>query len=101
MRLTKRHQWMLFAGAAGALAAPIAEKAVTAAWRQAMGEDPPDDSSQESNDWGKAIAWTVASAVVVGLAQVAAKRAAAAAWEGFRGEAPPKRRPKRRRRALA
>lgn len=101
IRLTKRQQWLLVAGAAGAIITPLAERAITAAWRQAMGEDPPDDSAKQNAHWGKAVAWTVASAVAVGLAQVAAKRTAAAAWEGVRGEAPPRRRPKRRRRAVA
>lgn len=101
IRLTKRGQWMLLAGAAGAIITPLAERAITAAWRRAMDEDPPEDSAQQNANWGKAVAWTVASAVVVGLAQVAAKRTAAVAWEGLRGEAPPRRRPKRRRRRAA
>lgn len=96
--MTERQQWILFAGAASAMATPLAEKAVTAAWRRVTGEEPPDDSTRQTHDWGKAVAWTVASAVVVGLAQVAARRAAALAWEGVRGEAPPRQRPKKRRR---
>lgn len=101
MKLTKRQQWVLFAGAAAAVASPLAERAIKAAWKAAMGEDPPDDSGKESHDWGTVVAWTVASAVFVGLAQVGAKRLAAATWEGVRGEAPPKKKPKRRRRNRA
>lgn len=92
---------MLFAGATTAVAAPLASKAISAAWRHTMGEEPPDES--HDTDWGKVALWTVASAVVTGLAQVAARRAATAAWTGFYGEAPPRpRKGKRRaRRALA
>src|ERR1041384_308345 len=97
MNLTRRQQWMLFAGATAAAAAPLAGKAVSAAWRRATGEEPPDDADHEL-DWGKVVLWTISSAIVTGLVQVAARRAAAAAWTGVHGEAPPRPKGARRRR---
>jgi hypothetical protein len=101
MKMTKRQQWMLFAGAAVAVASPLAERAIAAAWRAAAGEEPPDEASGRKTDWGKVVAWTITSAIFVGLAQVGVRQLAAATWEGLRGEAPPKKRPKRRRRRRA
>jgi hypothetical protein len=101
MKLTKRQQWMFFAGATAAIASPLAEKAISAAWRAAVGEDPPEDSTRQGTDWGKVVAWTITSAIFVGLAQVGVRQLAAATWEGVRGEAPPKKRRKRGRRSRA
>ena len=100
MHLTRRQQWLLFAGATAGLAAPLASKAISAAWKRATGEEPPDETRQRDPNWQKLIVWTVGSAVVTSLAKLAAHQAAAAAWKGVRGEAPPRKR-RRRRRALA
>lgn len=96
IKLAKRQQWVLFATAASTAAAPIAERAVVAAWRYASGDDPPEDPAGPDVDWGRALAWTAAAAVVVAVAQVVARRGAALAWEYMTGEKPP--RPRRRRR---
>lgn len=99
MRLTKRHEWMVVAGLATAVAAPLAERAVAALWRGAMGEEPPVDVDEGDIDWGRALAWTAASALVVALAQVAARRGAGMAWAQVTGTRPPlprRRRPARR-----
>jgi hypothetical protein len=101
MHITRRQQWMLFAGATASVVAPLAGKAVSAAWRSATGEEPPDEIKQRHPDWRKLLLWTVASAVVTSLAKVAAHQAAAVAWEGVRGAAPPRRKRRRRRRAFA
>ena len=96
MRLTMRHKWMVVAGLASAVAAPLAERAVAAAWRGAAGEEPPVDVDGDV-DWGRAIAWTAASALVVALAQVVARRGAGVAWTRVTGARPPlARRGKRR-----
>jgi hypothetical protein len=94
-RLDERQQWRLLAGAASAAAAPLAERAVVAAWRAITDEDPPEDPAGPDVDWGRALAWTAASAVVVALIQVAARRGAAIAWQRYTGERPPL--PRRRR----
>lgn len=95
MQLAKRQQWLLFAAAASAAAAPLAERALVAAWRGVTNEDPPDDPAGPHVDWGRAIVWTAGAAMIVAVAQVVARRGAALAWEHFTGEAPP--RPKHRR----
>ena len=99
MRITKRHKWMMVAGVASAVAAPLAERAVAAAWRHAAGEEPPVDVDGRDVHWGRALAWTAASAVVVALAQVVARRGAGVVWEQFTGTRPPL--PRRRARRLA
>jgi hypothetical protein len=97
VQLTKRQQWGLLAGAASAVAAPLAERAVVAAWRLAAGEDPPADPAGPDVDWGRAIAWTATAAVIVAVAQVVARRGAAIAWERATGERPPRGHTKRKR----
>lgn len=101
MQLAKRQQWLLFAAAASAVAAPIAERALVAAWRTVTNEDPPDDPAGPHVDWGRAIAWTAGAAMVVAVAQVAARRGAAVAWEHFMGEVPPRPAKLKRRRNRA
>jgi hypothetical protein len=96
MHITRRQQWTLFAGGAAALAAPLASRAVTAAWRRATGEEPPRESRHDV-DWGKLALWTVSTALATRFAQVAARQAAAFAWERFYDEAPPRRSRRRRR----
>jgi hypothetical protein len=95
----RRQQWTALAVAASAAAAPIAERAVTAAWRLATEEDPPADPAGPDVDWGRAVAWTVASAVALAVVQLAARRGAALVWERATGEPPP--RPRRRPRGIA
>jgi hypothetical protein len=99
VHLTTRHKWMVVAGVASAVAAPLAERAVAAAWRGAAGEEPPVDVDGRDVDWGRALVWTAASAVVVALAQVVARRGAGVVWERFTGTRPPLPRRRRRRRS--
>ena len=94
MRLTARQKWLVVAGAASALAAPLAERVLSGAWRHAMDDEPPVDLTGSDISWTEVLAWTAASAVVVGLAQVAARRSAALAWHRVTGSRPP--RPRRR-----
>ena len=97
MQMAKRQQWMLFAAAASATAAPVAERIVAATWRYVSGEDPPDDPAGPDVDWGRAIAWTATAAVIVAVAQVVARRGAALAWEHMTGETPQRPRKRRKR----
>ena len=99
MLMTKRHKWMMMAGVASAVAAPLAERAVAAAWRSAAGEDPPIDVDGRDVNWARALAWTAASAVVVAIAQVVARRGAGVVWERLTGTRPPL--PRQRRKRLA
>lgn len=96
MQMTKRHQWLLFAAATSAAAAPLAERAIAGVWRLVSDDDPPEDPAGPHVDWGRAILWTAVAAVGVAVTQVIARRGAALAWEHVMGELPP--RPKRRKR---
>ena len=104
--LAQRQRWTLLAGAASAVAAPLAERAVSAVWRLGSDEDPPTDPAGPDTSWGRAIAWTAASAVAVAVAQLVARRAAALLWRQATGTRPPaprrhpRRRPRRGRRLL-
>jgi hypothetical protein len=100
LELDERQQWRMVAAAASAVAAPIAERAVVAAWRAFTDEDPPADPAGPDVSWGRALAWTAATAVVVAVVQVAARRGAALAWEQVTGERPPRPRKRKRRRQL-
>jgi hypothetical protein len=91
MKMTKRQQWLLVASAAGAVAAPLANLAVTATWKRASGDDIPDDLARAEVDWKRVLLFTAASAVVVAFAQLAAQRGAAKAWKGITGRRPPTR----------
>jgi hypothetical protein len=90
---------MVVAGLASAVAAPLAERAAAAAWRGMAGEDPPVDVDGRDVDWGRALAWTAASAVVVAVAQVVARRGVGVVWQQVTGTRPPL--PRRRHRRLA
>lgn len=98
MHLNRRQRWFLLAGAATAVAAPLAERAIAMAWRSIEGEDPPTEIDGPNVTWGRAVVWTAASAVIVALAQVAARRGAALVWERMTGERPPRPRGRRRSR---
>ncbi len=99
VRMTDRHKWMLVAGVATTVAAPLAERALAAAWRGMAGEEPPADAEQHDVDWGRAVAWAAASALVVAVAQMVARRGAGVVWEQVTGSRPPA--PRKRGRRLA
>ena len=101
MHLTDRQKWLVVASAASAVAAPIAERVLTGAWRRARGDDPPVDLTGKDISWSGVFAWTAASAVVIGLAQVAARRSAALEWHRVMGSRPPRARRVRRQRRWA
>lgn len=46
------------------------------AWRTGTGEDPPDDPAAPGVTWSTALAWGVASGIVVGAARVVGHRLA-------------------------
>lgn len=85
----ERRRWTTVAAAAGALAAPAAERLVATVWRLATDEDPPADPAGPDVDWSRAIAWTVASAVTIALLQLVARRGAALGWKQVTGHRPP------------
>jgi hypothetical protein len=98
LRLTRRQRWILVAGAASAVAAPLAERAIAGAWRLVSGEDPPDDPVAPNVDWGRTIMWTAGLAAIAAVAQLGARHGAALAWKGVTGDPPPRSKHATRRR---
>ncbi len=90
MGLPRKLMWNLYAGAIGALAAVVVNKALGAAWRATTGDEPPavDDPDASTR---RLLAWTVASATGMAVATVAVNRFAAASWERALGEPAPRR----------
>lgn len=87
--ITKKHTWLLVAGGAAAVGSIAVKAGLNKAWKLAMDDDPPQDPTAWDVEWRDAIAWTVATGVVMGLAGLLARRGAAAGWHRFTGERPP------------
>ena len=98
-RRKQRAAWMLV-GASSAMAAGAAVSGlIEGGWRAVRHEEPPIDADSSSTSWGKALAWTALTGVLVSVAQLAARRGAAAGWTRVTGQKPPRSgRPKRARR---
>ena len=60
-------------------------------WRAIRNEEPPIDPDAPTTSWGKAVAWTALTGVLVSVAQLAARRGAAVAWTRATGRKPPRR----------
>ena len=90
MGLPRKLIWNLYAGAIGAAAAVVVNKALGAAWRAATGDEPPavDDPDASTR---RLLAWTLASAAGMAVATVAVNRFAASSWERALGEPAPRR----------
>jgi hypothetical protein len=96
MLLTKRRQWALAAGIAGAAAAQLTDHLMTSSWRLAARKDPPEDPAYDDVDWTSAIVWTVAAGAAGALTQMFARHGAGIAWKKLTGERPPRRRKRKR-----
>jgi hypothetical protein len=59
-------------------------------WRVMRDEEPPIDPDAPATSWGKAVAWTALTGVLVSVAQLAARRGAAVAWQRTTGRKPPR-----------
>jgi hypothetical protein len=81
--------WTAVATGAGALGMMAVRTGLDHAWRYAKEEDPPENPAASDVDWRDAIAWTLATSIVIGLGRLFALRGAAAGWTRFTGEAPP------------
>jgi len=83
--LSERQQWALVAGVAGTLGAFAVRSGLEMAWKAAVGNDPPRNPAARDVPWRHAIAWTVATGVLIGLGRLLAERAAAGAWDRYQG----------------
>ena len=90
---TRKLLWNLYAGAVGAAAAVVVNKALTAAWRATTGEAPPslDDPDASAT---QAVIWAAASAAGIAIATIAVNRFAARSWERALGSPAPRRVPR-------
>lgn len=90
-RRKQRATWMIV-GAGSAMAAGAAMSGlIEGGWRALRDEEPPIDPESSTTSWGKAVAWTALTGVLVSVAQLAARRGAAAAWTRTTGRKPPRR----------
>lgn len=91
MDISRKILWSLYAGAIGAAAAVVANKALSRAWLLTTGDEPPalDDPDRPTRE---AVAWAVASATGMAVATVLASRFAARSWEHALGAPAPSRR---------
>ncbi|HEX6052457.1 MAG TPA: DUF4235 domain-containing protein [Gemmatimonadaceae bacterium] len=91
-RQKQRVTWMLV-GAGSAMAAGAAMSGlIEGGWRALRDEEPPIDPDAPTTSWGKAVAWTAITGVLVSVAQLGARRGAAAGWTRVTGRKPPRRR---------
>ena len=89
-RQRNRMTWMLV-GAGSAMAAGAAVSGlIEGGWRAVRDEEPPVDPDAPTTSWGKAVAWTALTGVLVSVAQMAARRGAAVAWQRTTGRRPPR-----------
>jgi hypothetical protein len=90
LRMTERHRWLMVAGLAGLLATRVAGEAVSASWRLASGEEPPEDPTVRDIDWRAALLFSAAAGALVGMTELVARRAAGNAWKKTTGKRPPR-----------
>lgn len=85
---TRKLLWNLYAGAVGAAAAVVVNRALTAAWRATTGDEPPalDDPDASAT---QAVIWAAASAAGIAIATIAVNRFAARSWERALGTPAP------------
>jgi hypothetical protein len=87
--MRNRTVWLAVAAGAAMVGETVVRQGLNQAWKLATHEDPPEDASSWDVEWREAIAWTVATGVIVGLGRLLARRGAAAGWQRFVGHSPP------------
>jgi Protein of unknown function (DUF4235) len=80
--------WRVIGTGSAVLAAAAAQKALSAAWKLATGDDPPTVPEDPETEWAEAIAWAVLSGAVLGVARLLATRRAAQYYIKSTGELP-------------
>jgi hypothetical protein len=81
--------WKITAIGSGVLAGLVVKKAIVAAWKATMKDDPPANPAAPGTSWTDALPWTVATAAGAAVARLVAERGAAAGWEKATGHLPP------------
>lgn len=80
--------WRIIGTASALLAAEVAQRGLTAAWRLATGEDPPNVLEDQETSWSEALAWALLSGAVMGVARLVITRRAAHYYIRTTGELP-------------
>jgi hypothetical protein len=86
---TDRIAWLAVSGVAALLTRRLAARALDGTWQALMHDDPPARDGARSAGFGRALAWTVGSAVILSTADFLVREGAAAGWRSWRGEDPP------------
>ena len=90
-RRKQRVTWMLVGAGSAMAAGAAATGLIEGGWRTIRDEEPPIDPDASTTSWGKAVAWSAITGVLVSVAQLAARRGAAAGWTRVTGRKPPRR----------
>jgi hypothetical protein len=80
--------WKAAAGIAGAASGWLARTGLSAVWRKAKGQEPPENPASRSTTWPEALVWAGASGVALAVARLVAQRGAAGLWRSATGEYP-------------
>lgn len=88
MNTSQRLLWNIYAGVVATVATVVAQKAVTAAWELATGDQPPEPNDPDV-PLRRALSWAVASGVGIGLTQLLLNRFAAKRWAQAMGAKAP------------
>jgi hypothetical protein len=86
---SKKAVWIACASGAAMLGGAIVRQGLNQAWKVVKHEDPPEDPAAWDVEWKDAIAWTLATGVLMGLGRLMARRGAAAGWKRLTGDNPP------------
>lgn len=81
--------WKVAATGGAVLVSVVVRKMLMSGWRKARKSDPPTNPAARDIQWSEALAWTVATSIVIGIARLVAQRGIAGAWEKTVGSKPP------------
>jgi hypothetical protein len=89
-RRKQRATWMLVGAGSAMVAGAVMSGLIEGGWRAIRDEEPPIDPEAPTTNWGKAVAWSAITGLLVSVAQLAARRTAAAGWKRVTGRKPPR-----------
>ncbi|MES1938074.1 DUF4235 domain-containing protein [Salinisphaera hydrothermalis] len=81
--------WLALGAGAAIGASLAARRGATAAWRHAVGEEPPEHAADPRANWTTLVAWATLSGLCVATARLIGRGAAAATYQRLRGRTPP------------
>lgn len=81
--------WLALGAGAAIGASLVARRGATAAWRQAVGDEPPAHAADPQAGWTTLAAWAAVSGLCVATARLIGRGAAVTAYKRLRGRNPP------------